>query len=164
MLLHGVKHLVAMRVSATAMIVYRVLAVVLGYPAVVFLTTLAARREAPANPEARLPNWPGQWRSVRLCLWSTALCCRRWVCFRHCGAGSALLPVVSVVVVVAILRAARTRQLARVLTGTVIAIYLISGVMDDRRSIDPMNQIGNADRARPVGWRPWMRRRIGQRW
>ena len=32
--------------------------------------------------------------------------------------------------------------------ATVIAIYLVSGVMDDRRSIDPMNQIGNADRAK----------------
>jgi hypothetical protein len=29
----------------------------------------------------------------------------------------------------------------------VIAIYLVSGVMDDRRSIDSMNQIGDADRA-----------------
>jgi hypothetical protein len=37
--------------------------------------------------------------------------------------------------------------MAVVLTGTVIAIYLVSGVMDDRRSIDPMNQIGDADRA-----------------
>jgi hypothetical protein len=67
--------------------------------------------------------------------------------FSALRSSTALLPVVSVIVVVAILRAARTRYLAAVLTGTVIAIYLVSGVMDDRRSIDPMNQIGEADRA-----------------
>ena len=45
MLSHGVKHLVVMRVSATATIVYRVLALVLGYPALVFLPSLAVKRE-----------------------------------------------------------------------------------------------------------------------
>jgi hypothetical protein len=67
--------------------------------------------------------------------------------FSALRSSTALLPAVSVVVVVAILRAARTRQMAVVLAGTVLAIYLVSGVMDDRRSIDPMNQIGDADRA-----------------
>ena len=82
--------------------------------------------------------------------------------FSALRSSTALLPVVSVVVVVAILRAARTRQLAGVLTGTVIAIYLVSGVMDDRRSIDPMNQIGNADRAQARGaGGHGMRRRMG---
>ena len=151
MLLHGVKHLVAMRVSATAMIVYRVLAVVLGYPAVVFLTTLAARREAPANPEARLPELAGPVAFGTVVLVVYGLVLPAVGVFSALRSSTALLPVVSVVVVVAILRAARTRQLARVLTGTVIAIYLISGVMDDRRSIDPMNQIGNADRAQARG-------------
>ena len=50
-------------------------------------------------------------------------------------------------VIVAILRVARTRQTAVVLTATLIAIYLVSGVMDDRRSIEAMNRIGDADRA-----------------
>jgi hypothetical protein len=67
--------------------------------------------------------------------------------FSALRSSTALLPVASVVAIVAILRAAKTRQVAVVLTVTVIAIYMVSGLMDDRRSIDPMNQIGDADRA-----------------
>jgi hypothetical protein len=55
--------------------------------------------------------------------------------------------VVSVVVVVAILRIARTDRLGWILTCTVIVIYLVSGLMDDRRAIDPMNAMGDRDRA-----------------
>jgi hypothetical protein len=67
--------------------------------------------------------------------------------FSALRSSTALLPTVSVVVVVAILRVARTPRLAWVLTCTVLGIYLVSGIMDDRRSIDPMNAIGGADRA-----------------
>jgi hypothetical protein len=49
--------------------------------------------------------------------------------------------------VVAILRVAKTPRLAQVLTVTLIVIYLVSGVMDDRRSIEPMNKIADADLA-----------------
>jgi hypothetical protein len=67
--------------------------------------------------------------------------------FSALRSSTALLPAVSVLVVVAILRAARTPRLAWTLTCTVIVIYLIAGIMDDRRAIDPMNAIGDADRA-----------------
>ena len=71
--------------------------------------------------------------------------------FSALRSSTALLPVVSVVVIVAILRAARTRKLAVVLTGAVVAVYLVSGVMSDRRSIEAMNLIGDADRAQARG-------------
>jgi len=67
--------------------------------------------------------------------------------FSALRSSTGLMPVASVVVIVAILRVARTRQLATVLTATVVICYLVMGLMDDRRSIGPMNQIGDADRA-----------------
>jgi hypothetical protein len=147
MLSHGVAHLAAMRVSATALIVYRVLALVLGYPALVFLPSLAVKRDGPANNGARLPELTGPVAFGVAVLVVYCLVLPAVGVFSALRSSTALLPVVSVVVIVAILRAARTRRMAVVLTGTVIAIYLVSGVMDDRRSIDPMNQIGDADRA-----------------
>ncbi len=59
MLSHGVAHLVSMRVSATATIIYRVLALVLGYPALVFLPSLAVKRDGATNGGARLPELAG---------------------------------------------------------------------------------------------------------
>ena len=147
MLSHSMKHLIAMRVSATAMISYRVLALVLGYPALVFLPTLAVKREAQKNDEAPLPELAGPVAFGAVVLVVYGLVLPAVGVFSALRSSAALLPVVSVVAIVAILRVARTRQLAAILTGTVIAIYLVSGVMDDRRSIDPMNQIGDADRA-----------------
>ena len=147
MLSYGVKHLIAMRVSATALILYRVLALVLGYPALVFLPTLAVKRDGQVNGVARLPELAGPAAFGATVLVVYCLVLPAVGVFSALRSSTALLPVVSVVVIVAILRAARTRRLAVVLTGTVIAIYLVSGVMDDRRAIDPMNQIGDADRA-----------------
>jgi hypothetical protein len=146
MLSHGVKHLIAMRVSATATIVYRVLALVLGYPALVFLPTLAMRREGQVDARTRLPELAGPVAFGAVVLVVYCLVLPAVGVFSALRSSTALLPVASVVVVVAILRSARTRRVAVVLTGTVIAIYLVSGVMDDRRSIDPMNQIGDHDR------------------
>lgn len=146
MLSHGVKHLVTMRVGATALILYRVLALVLGYPALVFLPALAVRRER-RHEQSRLPELAGPIAFGLTMLLVYSLVLPAVGVFSALRSSTALLPVVSVLVVLAVLRAARTPHMAQVLTGTLIAIYLVSGVMDDRRSIDPMNQIGDADRA-----------------
>ena len=147
MLAHGVKHLVAMRVSATALILYRVLALVLGYPALVFLPSLMERWSGQRDAEVPLPELAGPVAFGAVVLLVYCLVLPAVGVFSALRSSSALLPVVSVVVIVAILRAARTRRLAVILAGTVIAIYLVSGVMDDRRSIDSLNEIGDADRA-----------------
>lgn len=146
MLALGARRLIAMRVGAAAFIVYRVLALVLGYPALVFLPSLAVRRRAEA-PEAALPELAGPVAFGATVLAVYSLVLPAVGVFSSLRSSTALLPVVSVVVVVAILRLARSRQTAAVLTGTVLAVYLVSGVMDDRRSIAPMNAIGDADRA-----------------
>lgn len=147
MLSHGVKHLVAMRVSATATIVYRVLALVLGYPALVFLPTLAVKRDGQGSDGTQLPELAGPMAFGAMVLVVYCVVLPAVGVFSALRSSAGLLPVVSVATVVAILRVARTRRLAVILTATVIAVYLVSGVMDDRRSIDPMNQIGEADRA-----------------
>jgi hypothetical protein len=147
MLSQGVAHLLTMRVSATATIIYRVLALVLGYPALVFLPALAVRHNDRRSEKARLPEMAGPVAFGVTVLVVYCLVLPAVGVFSALRSSTALLPVISVVVIVGILRGARTRQMAAVLAGTVITIYLVSGVMDDRRSIDPMNQIGDADRA-----------------
>jgi hypothetical protein len=133
------------------MIVYRVLALVLGYPALVFLPTLAVRREGQVDARIQLPELAGPFAFGAVVLVVYGLVLPAVGVFSALRSSTGLLPVVSVVVVAAILRAARTRQVAVVLTGAVIAIYLVSGAMDDRRSIDPMNQMGDADRTEARG-------------
>jgi hypothetical protein len=147
MLSHGVKHLVVMRVSAGAFIVYRVLALVLGYAALVFLPALAVRNGGQTAADPAMPEFAGPvaFGATVLVVYSLAL--PAVGVFSALRSSTALLPVVSVAVVIAILRITRTPRLAWVVTCTVIAIYLVSGVMDDRRSIGPMNSIGDADRA-----------------
>ena len=146
MLSHGLKHLVAVRISAGAFIVYRVLALVLGYAALIFLPALAVRRE-PGETEPALPELVGPVSFGATVLVVYSLVLPAVGVFSALRSSTALLPVASVLVIVAILRTARTRRVAWTLTCTVILIYLVSGVMDDRRSIDPMNAMGDSDRA-----------------
>jgi len=151
MLSDGVKHLIAMRVGAGAMIVYRVLALVLGYSALIFLPTLwVGRRPGTAAPGARdprrLPELTGGVVFALVLLVVYSLVLPAVGVFSALRSSTALLPLASVAVVVAIIRLAQTRRLAAVLTCAVIAAYFVSGVMDDRRTIGPMNAIGNADR------------------
>jgi hypothetical protein len=147
MVSHGVAHLVAMRVSATAIIIYRVLALVLGYPALVFLPSLALKRNGQVNDGARIPELAGPVAFGVAVLVVYCLVLPAVGVFSALRSATALMPVVSVMVIVAILGAAGRRTMAVALTGTVIALYMVSGAMDDRRSIESMNQIGDADRA-----------------
>jgi hypothetical protein len=123
-----------------------VLALVLGYAALVFLPALAVRHE-PQETDPALPELVGPVSFGATVLVVYSLVLPAVGVFSALRSSTALLPAVSVLVVVAILRAARTPRLAWTLTCTVIVIYLIAGIMDDRRAIDPMNAIGDADRA-----------------
>jgi hypothetical protein len=154
MLSHGVKHLIGTRIAAGAFILYRVLALVLGYTALIFLPPLwtgrrrtSVRCGADEIGPARLPELAGgiAFGITVLLIYSLAL--PAVGVFSALRTSTALLPLVCVVVIVAIVRVARTRQLAATLAATVIAVYLVSGIMDDRREIAPMNAIGDAIRA-----------------
>lgn len=147
MLSYGAKHLLAVRINTAALILYRVLALVLGYAALVFLPSLAVRGERPGEAEASLPELVGPVYFGAAVFVVYSLVLPAVGVFSALRTATGLLPSVSVVVVLAILRCARTSRLAWALNCTVLAIYLVSGIMDDRRSIDPMNAIGDADRA-----------------
>ena len=146
MLSRGIGHLLAMRIGAVATIVYRVLALVLGYTALVFLPALGTRNDAHRN-EIALPELAGpvSFGAAILLVYSIVL--PAVGVFSALRSSTGLLPVASVLVVVAILRIARTRRLALALTLTAVSIYVVSGVMDDRRTVDPLNAIGATDRA-----------------
>jgi hypothetical protein len=149
MLAHGIMHLIALRISAFAFIVYRVLALVLGYAALVFLPSLAVRRQEPRQPaeETRLPELTGPVVFGLTVLLVYSLVLPAVGVFSALRSSTALLPVASVVVVVAILRLSQNSRVAAVTVGAVLAVYLVSGFMDDRRTIPVMNAIGDADRA-----------------
>ncbi|HEX4154176.1 MAG TPA: hypothetical protein VHY48_01060 [Acidobacteriaceae bacterium] len=154
LLAHGVKHLIAARVNAVAMIVYRLLALVLGYAALVFLPSLVVTRR-PSGSEvvrtgmdaARMPELAGPVAFGVVVLVVYGLVLPTVGTFSALRTAVGLLPVTAVIVVVAMVRLARSRRVAVALAGTVIAVYAVSGVMDDRREIGPMNAIGEADRA-----------------
>jgi hypothetical protein len=163
LLSHGVKHLIAARIAAGGFILYRVLALVLGYTALIFLPTLWTGRRRTSDPissdprgpdeigPARLPELAGGIAFAVTVLLVYSLVLPAVGVFSALRTSTALLPLVSVVVIVAIVRLARTRQLAVTLAGAVIAAYLVSGIMDDRREIAPMNAIGDAIRAQARG-------------
>lgn len=152
MLALGARRLIAMRIGAAAFIVYRVLALVLGYTALIFLPTLALRRQdreknASLPSAERLPELAGSIAFACTILAVYSLVLPAIGVFSALRTSTALLPVVSVAVIVAIVRVARTRRMAIALAGAVLAAYALSGVMDDRRAIEPMNAVGAVDRA-----------------
>jgi hypothetical protein len=150
LLAHGVKHLITLRAGATAMILYRVLALLLGYAALIFLPSLAVKRDGATTTveqEVQLPEMAGPATFAVVILLVYGLVLPAVGVFSALRSSTALLPWVSVIVVVAILRAAKSKRIAAALAGAVIAAYVISGVMEDRREMGPMNAIGDADRA-----------------
>lgn len=150
---HGLKHLLVLRLSSAAFIIYRVLALVLGYTALVFLPTLwtskAAGVPAKRDPggQPALPEWAGGLAFAITLLIVYSLVLPAIGVFSALRSSTGLLPLLSVTVLVAILRLARERTTATTLAGAVIAAYFVSGIMDDRRAIQPMNTMGDADRA-----------------
>jgi hypothetical protein len=155
MLAYGVKHLIAIRVRAAAVIVYRVLVLMLGYAALVFLPSVAIKRPRTAGedlPDAeRMPELAGAVAFGAALLVVYSLVMPAIGVFSALRSSTALLPVVSVVVLVGIARGARTRRGAIVLAGTVLVLYTVSGLIDDRQTIGPMNAFGRADRAEAQG-------------
>lgn len=152
LLAHGMGRLVAMRIGAGAMILYRILALVIGYAALVFLPALAARRDPDAAADRsrnteRLPELVGAVAFGVVVVAVYSLILPAVGTFSALRSATALLPVISVVVIVAMVRAARTRRVAVAFTLAVLMAYAVSGVMEDRREVGALNAIGASDRA-----------------
>ncbi len=153
LLAHGAKHLVFVRLSTLATVVYRVAVLMIGYPALVFLPALLTRSKAQTASSAetartqRLPELlgPSSFALTMLLLYSLVLPAIGGFSALRTAVG--LMPLASVLVVIAIVRTARTPRLAAWITAAVVAANAVAGVMEARRDLPAANSIGAADRA-----------------
>ena len=135
---HGVKHLLLFRVETLATVVYRVTVLMIGYPALVFLPALFLRDRAalPRSQDAGgrgLPELlgPASFAAVTLLVYTLIL--------PAIGGFSALrtaigvIPLASVLVVVAVARAAPTPRLAAWQPAGVLAAPAVAGIKAQRR-------------------------------
>lgn len=151
LLQHGVKHLLLFRVGTLATVLYRIAALMIGYPALVFLPALLLPRSTGST--VRRADPPTHAESIGpVSFGLTALFVYTFVLaaiggFSALRTAVGLMPFASVLVLVAIRRASRTPQIATWLSVAVIAANAVSGLMEVRRDLPAANQIGDADRA-----------------
>jgi hypothetical protein len=137
----GLSHLLKVRVVTFSSVVYRNLALGIGF-GVVFLPLLFARREAVDDDETRAPEYTGAAAFLLGVLLMYTVLMPVIGEFSALRAFLGLLPLAAVLIVVAILRLARDKRLAVGLVASVIAAYLVSGVMLARRDVETANEIG----------------------
>lgn len=154
LLSHGVKHLLLVRASTLITALYRIAAFTVGYAALVFLPTLFFRQSDPqtGRKEASHGAEPLPELTGAAVFFLTALAAYTLVLpavggFAVLRTASALSPLVSVLVIVAIGRVARTPAFALALTTAVIGVNALSGILDDRRDALSMESSGSSDRA-----------------
>ncbi len=131
----GAVHLLKVRVNVFALVVYRNLALGIGF-AVIFLPMLLARHADPNDSETSSPEYTGPGVFLLGVLLMYTLLMPVIGEFSALRAFLGVLPLASVMVAVAIVRLTRDRRLAQALCAAVIAAYLIDGVMTDRRVVD----------------------------
>ena len=157
LLAYGSKRLIFFRIATFATVIYRIAVLMIGYTALVFLPGLwAARRNnrtAPSpSPDGsgapdRLPEMtgPGVFFIAALLIYTLVLPAVGGFSVLRTAVG--VMPLLSVLVIVAIARVARTPRLAAWLATAVIAANALSGFMGDRRDLVTMNESGAIDRA-----------------
>lgn len=146
LLAHGLKHLLLFRLETLATVVYRIAVLMIGYPALVFLPGLFGVHTKP-SPGRGLPELTGSTVFFGAALLVYTLVLPAIGGFSALRTAAGLLPLISVLVMVAIRRVARTPRLAVALAVAVLAAETLSGVMDDRRNLAGMNQTGATMRA-----------------
>ena len=146
---YGIKHLILFRVSTFATVVYRIAVLMIGYPSLVFLPALFLRDGAAfrRGAQRRLPEFLGAGTFGVAALLAYTLAMPAIGGFSALRTAVGLMPLESVLVVVAIVWTARTPRLAVWLTGGVVAANAVAGVMEMRRDLPAANTIGAADRA-----------------
>lgn len=148
---HGVKHLLVFRLVTLFTVVYRILALMIGYAALVFLPGLFVRDADGAGSREQTTGrrWPDLTGPV---VFLVAMLFVYTMVLPAIGGFSALrsaegvMPFVSVLVMVAVVRVSRTPRVAVALATAVIVANAVSGLMDDRRDVPTMNKTGDADR------------------
>lgn len=152
LLSHGVAHLVFFRVSTLVTLLYRVAALMIGYPALVVLPGLLWPPAAVADePRVRLRTPLTEW--IGPVSFGLATVVLYTLLLPAIGAFSALrtlmalLPFAAVAVMIAISRLVRTPRQVLWTSGAVILAALLSGLMDSRRDLADINGTGTTDRA-----------------
>lgn len=154
---HGIKHLVLFRVSTLATVLYRVAVLMIGYPALVFLPGLLPPRDQVTSPDdkgsvrTRLPEAVGPVSFALVTLFVYGLVLPAIGGFSALRTAVGLMPLASVLVIVAIARVCRTPTLVFWVSAGVIAANALAGFMEIRRDVPTANQIGEADRAEAIG-------------
>ena len=152
----GIKHLLIFRITTLVTVLYRTAALTIGYAALVLLPGLFGRTAPGTTVEGASDDVAAQQHLPELVgasvFFVAPLLIYSFVLpavggFAALRTTAALMPFVAVLVVVAIRRMARSPPLAAMLTGAVIAVNALSGVMEVRRDTAMMNTVGSADRA-----------------
>ena len=155
LLSYGVKHLILFRVVTLTTVLYRILALMIGYGGAVFLPGLFAR-SAKATPDdpavtrsvfSTLPELTGGGSFLAVAVTAYTLVLPAVGGFSALRTVNSVMPLLDVLVIVAILRVVRTPRLAFVVATAVILTGAVSGVMDDRRNLASMETSGATDRA-----------------
>lgn len=153
LLAHGLKHLITFRAVTLFTVVYRIGALMIGYAALVFLPGLFVREKGtatagspPPAAQSQLPELigPGVFLVTVLLVYSLVLPAIGGFSALRSAVG--VLPLVSVLVMVAIVRVSRSPRIAVALASAVIVANAVSGFMDDRRDVPAMNQMAAEDR------------------
>lgn len=164
LLSHGIRHLVVFRIATFATVVYRIAALMIGYAALVFFPALLTFNKDKGNSDSgvtregsplltRLPECTGAGVFFLGALLAYTLVLPAVGGFSALRTAEAVIPLAYVLVLVAILRTARTPRLAWLLVATVIGANTVYGFMDSKRNLAAMNEIGARDRvqARELG-------------
>lgn len=159
LLAHGVKHLVVFRLVTLFTVVYRIGALMIGYAALVFLPGLfLGERNGGTAAGVRNPVQQRQWPELTgaLVFLVTILFVYSMVMpaiggFSALRSAVGVMPLISVLVMVGIVRVARTPRVAVALASAVLIANTVSGFMDDRRDVPAMNKIGDVDRDEAKG-------------
>ena len=165
LLAHGWKHLLLFRVATFVTAVYRIGALVIGYPGLLFLPALflptqslptqslpaqflkdAPHASAEATP-ARLPELLGPVTLFGAMLSVYTLLLPAIGGFSLLRSVLGVLPMLLVLVVLGVERATRTPRIASGLLTMLVGTYALSGLMDTRREVEAANRLGADDRA-----------------
>lgn len=150
---HGVKHLVLFRLTTLFTVVYRIAVLMIGYASLVFLPGLflgGSRGVGEPGTGPAVAAWwyeligPGVFFAALVVVYSTVLPAVGGFSALRTAVG--VIPVVSVLVMLAIAKVARTPEIALALATAVILANALSGFMDDRRDVPAMNRMGDTDR------------------
>lgn len=151
LLAHGAGHLLVQRAEALLLILYRVPAILVGYPALLFLSGLllaprfALRRNAVVR-SSRLRALAGPLTFTITLLLVYGFVLPAVGVFAALRSVVGVLPSVTVLVVAGLERTVREERLRERMCVALLAIYAVSGFLETRREVEANNRLGDRDR------------------